>query len=68
MKTKKVQNVDLGSHGDFNVHPGKLHAALGIPQDEKLTESDLARGARSASPATRRETASARGLKAMHKG
>ena len=33
---KKTQHVDLGEKGGFTVHRGKLHEAVGIPQDEKI--------------------------------
>jgi len=38
-KAKKTQRVDLGGKGSFTVHKGKLHEALGIPQDEKIPAS-----------------------------
>jgi hypothetical protein len=34
---KKKHHVDLGSKGSFTVHEGGLHAALGVPQGQKLT-------------------------------
>jgi hypothetical protein len=39
-KKKKTQHVDLGEKGSFTTHNGKLHAALGIPQDEKIPASE----------------------------
>ncbi len=39
-RKKKTQHVDLGYKGGFTVHKGKLHEALGIPQDEKIPASD----------------------------
>ena len=39
-KKKKTQHVDFGEKGSFDVHKGKLHEALGIPQDEKIPASD----------------------------
>jgi hypothetical protein len=36
---KKTQHVDLGDAGEFTVHKGKLHEALGIPQDETIPAS-----------------------------
>jgi hypothetical protein len=39
-KKKKTQHVDLGGKGSFTVHKGKLHEALGIPQDEKIPAAD----------------------------
>ena len=38
-KAHKVQHVSLGEHGSFDVHKGKLHRALGIPEDEKIPAS-----------------------------
>jgi hypothetical protein len=37
---KKTQHVDLGDAGEFTVHKGKLHAALGIPQSEKIPAAE----------------------------
>lgn len=39
-KAHKTQHVDLGGKGSFTVHKGKLHEALGIPQDEKIPAKD----------------------------
>ena len=39
-KAHKTQHVGLGGKGSFTVHRGKLHEALGIPQDEKIPASD----------------------------
>jgi len=37
---KKHKKVDLGEKGSFTInHPGGLHEALGIPQDEKIPAS-----------------------------
>jgi hypothetical protein len=36
---KKVQHVNLGEKASFNVHRGKLHRALGIPEKEKIPAS-----------------------------
>ena len=38
-KAHKIQHVSLGSKGSFNVHRGKLHRALGIPESEKIPAS-----------------------------
>lgn len=40
-RSKKTHNVDLGSHGSFEVHEGGLHEALGIPKGEKIPASKL---------------------------
>jgi hypothetical protein len=36
---KKIQHVSLGEKGSFNVHKGKLHSALGIPEGTKIPAS-----------------------------
>lgn len=65
--TLRAKKVNLGSKGSFTEHPGRLHRALGIPLDKNLTAADLARGAHSPDPKVRRETASAKGFRAMVK-
>jgi hypothetical protein len=61
----KTKQVDLGSHGSFRVHPGKLHEALGIPTDEKIPEKRLDSALNSDKPSIRHMAASAKGFKAM---
>jgi hypothetical protein len=40
-KDTKIEHVDLGHKGSFNVHKGALHRALGVPEGQKIPESDL---------------------------
>jgi len=62
---KKTQHVDLGDKGSFTVHKGKLHQALGIPEDEKIPAS--AKEPHSGdSPEMKRMRASAKGFSKMH--
>jgi hypothetical protein len=63
----KVQHVSLGEKGSFNVHKGKLHRALGIPESEPIPASDKEPHS-SDSPALRRMRASAKGFASMHHG
>lgn len=58
-----TKKVSLGSKGSFNVRPGALHRALGVPEGEKIPESKLA-GHHSGRLG--RMIASAKGFKAMH--
>jgi hypothetical protein len=62
---KKIEKVNLGSHGTFEVHKGKLHEALGIPSDEKIPEQRLDSALHSNKPSIRHMAASAKGFKAM---
>jgi len=62
--TKKTKKVDLGSKGSFDVHPGALHRALGVPQGDKIPEKDL-QGKHTGRLG--RMIASAKGFKAMAK-
>jgi len=59
--------VNLGSKGSFTVRKGRLHKALGIPEDQTIPESRLNSALHSTNPSVRRMAASAKGLKAMHK-
>lgn len=61
---KKTQTVDLGKKGSFTVHKGKLHRALGIPEDETIPASDL-KIKSSDSSEMKHMKSSAKGLKAM---
>ncbi len=63
-KAKKTQHVDLGEKGGFTVHKGKLHEALGIPQDEKIPASEK-EPHKGDSPALAAERRSAKGFAAM---
>lgn len=63
-----AHKVDLGSKGSFSVRKGRLHRALGIPEDETIPEKRLDEASHSKKPSVRRMAASAKGLKAMHKG
>lgn len=63
-KTKKTQHVDLGEKGSFTTHKGKLHRALGIPEDEKIPANRLEPKPGDSSE-VKHEKASAKGFKAM---
>lgn len=63
----KTQKVDLGSHGSFDVHPGKLHEALGIPTDEPIGQARIDKALHSDKPSIRRMASSAKGLTHMGK-
>ena len=58
----KTKEVSLGKKGSFDVHPGALHRALGVPQGDKIPEKDL-EGHHSGRLG--RMIASAKGFKAM---
>jgi hypothetical protein len=66
-KSSKVEKVNLGKKGSFNVRKGALHRALGIPEGEKIGQSRIKKAERSKNPETRREAASAEGLTHMKK-
>ena len=66
-KARKVQVVDLGKKGSFNVHKGKLHRALGIPEGQPIPQARLEEALNSKDPEIRRMARSARGLEAMRK-
>jgi hypothetical protein len=66
-KPGKAHKVSLGEKGSFTIHPGRLHAKLGIPQGQKIPAAKLTIKP-SDSPALAHEKASAKGLKAMHEG
>jgi hypothetical protein len=66
-KKKKTQSVDLGEKGSFTVHKGKLHRALGIPEDETIPASKL-KSKPGDSSEMKHMKASAKGFRAMHKG
>ena len=63
-RKKKTQHVDLGDKGSFTTHPGKLHRALGIPEDEKIPASRL-ESKPSDSSEMKHMKASAKGFRAM---
>jgi hypothetical protein len=64
MGKKKIQHVSLGEHGSFDVHKGKLHRALGIPEGTKIPAS--AKEPHSGdSTETKRMRASAKGFSKM---
>lgn len=65
MYGSKTKTVNLGSKGSFKEHPGALHRALGVPEDEKILAKDL-EGHHSGRLG--RMIASAKGFKAMRKG
>lgn len=65
MYGSNTKTVNLGSKGSFKEHPGALHRALGVPEDEKIPAKDL-EGHHSGRLG--RMIASAKGFKAMHKG
>jgi len=68
MAAKKVTTVNLGKKGSFKVHKGALHAALGIPQGEKIGQARITAALHSNKPSVRRMAASAKGLTSMSKG
>lgn len=49
-------------------HKGKLHAALGVPQDEKIPAGKIAKAKHSKSPALRKEATFAQNAKSWGKG
>jgi hypothetical protein len=67
-KKSKVEKVDLGKKGSFNVRKGALHRALGIPESEKIGQARIKAAEHSKNPETRREAISAAGLTHMKKG
>ncbi len=67
-KAGKVVVVDLGKKkGSFDVHKGKLHRALGIPEGEKIPEARLQEALNSKDPEIQRMARSAKGLESMKK-
>lgn len=64
-KLYSKENVDLGKKGSFPVKKGALHSMLGVPQGQKLSESELQPSAGD-SPLLRRRKASAKGFRAMN--
>lgn len=66
-KSKKVEVVDLGKKGSFDVHKGKLHRALGIPEGKPIPQERLEEALNSKDPEIRRMARSARGLESMRK-
>jgi len=60
-----TKKVSLGSKGSFTEHPGALHRALHVPEDEKIPESKM-KGHHSGHLG--HMIASAKGLRAMAKG
>lgn len=63
----KTEKVDLGKKGSFGVKKGALHAMLGVPEGQKLTEAQKTPHPGD-SPLLRRRKASAKGFAAMHHG
>jgi hypothetical protein len=63
----KTHNVDLGSKGSFSVHKGKLHRALGIPEDEPIGQKRIDSAMHSKKPSIRDMAKSAKGLTHMAK-
>lgn len=63
-RKKKTQHVDLGDKGSFTVHKGKLHRALGIPEDKEIPASKL-EPKPGDSTEVKHEKASAKGFRAM---
>jgi hypothetical protein len=64
MGKKKIQHVSLGEHGSFDVHKGKLHRALGIPEGTKIPAS-AKEPHTGDSPEMKRMRASAKGFSKM---
>jgi hypothetical protein len=63
----KTKKVDLGEKGSWTSHPGRLHAELGVPQDEKLGASRINAALNSDDPQTRRDARAAKGYAGMRK-
>lgn len=66
-KTKRVAVVNLGKKGKFNIHPGKLHRALGIPEGKPIPQERLREALHSKDPDIRDMARSAIGLEHMSK-
>jgi hypothetical protein len=64
-RKRKTQKVSLGEKGTFTTHPGKLHRALGVPEDEPLGQARISKALHSSKPEVRRMAASAKGLTHM---
>jgi hypothetical protein len=65
MAEKKTEKVSLGKKGNFKVHKGALHRALGVPEGQKIPASKM-EGKHTGHLA--RMIASAKGFKAMKHG
>lgn len=65
--TKKTQQVNLGSKGNFTTHPGALHEALHIPLGKKIGEKRIDAAEHSDNPRVQRMARSAKGFVAMGK-
>lgn len=65
---KKIQRVNLGDKGSFEVKKGALHEDLGIPLGEKIPEERLKQAEHSKDPQIRRRAISAEGFKHMRRG
>lgn len=63
----KVEKVNLGKKGSFEVRKGALHRALGIPQGEKIGQARIRKAEHSKNSETRAEARSAEGLTHMKK-
>lgn len=66
-KLYSKEKVDLGKKGSFSVKKGALHSMLGVPQGQKLSESELTPKPTD-SPLLRHRKASAKGFRAMNHG
>lgn len=66
VKKSKVTVVDLGKKkGSFKIHKGRLHRALGIPEDQTIPKERLRKEIRSKDPEIAKMARSAIGLEAM---
>jgi hypothetical protein len=63
---KKIEQVDLGSHGTFPVHKGKLHEALGLSPDTPISDERLKEAEHSKKPSIRSMARSAEGFRHMN--
>jgi len=65
-KSKKISTVNLGKKkGSFKVHKGKLHRALGLPEDKPIPKARLHAALKSKDPEIRAMARSAFGLEGM---
>lgn len=64
----KVERVNLGKKGSFDVKKGALHEDLGIPLDKPISDARLKQAEHSKDPLIRRRAISADGFKHMRKG
>jgi hypothetical protein len=63
-KLYSKEKVDLGKRGFFQVKKGALHAMLGVPQGQKLSDAEITPKAGD-SPLLKRRKISAEGFRGM---